>query len=55
MEDYSKDFSKLSSKLEDKSGTKLTAAQKSLSKVDKTGMKSISSFFSGRAKKVKKK
>ena len=36
-------------------GTKLTAAQKSLSKVDKTGMKSISSFFGGGAKKKQKK
>lgn len=37
------------------SGSKLTAAQKSLSKVDKSGMKSISSFFGGGAKKAKKK
>ena len=36
-------------------GSKLTAAQKSLSKVDKSGMKSISSFFGGAAKKAKKK
>ena len=36
-------------------GTKLTAAQKSLAKVDKKGMKSISSFFGGGAKKTKKK
>ena len=35
-------------------GTKLTAAQKSLSKVDKKGMKSISSFFGGGAKTTKK-
>ena len=36
--------------------TKLTAAQKSLSKVDKKGMKSISSFFGAAAgsKKTKK-
>lgn len=55
-EDYSKEFSKLSSKTEtEKTGTKLTAAQKSLSKVDKTGMKSISSFFGGGAKKKQKK
>jgi len=55
-EDYSKEFSKLSSKTEmDKTGSKLTAAQKSLSKVDKSGMKSISSFFGGAAKKAKKK
>jgi len=55
-EDYSKEFSKLSSKTEnEKTGTKLTAAQKSLAKVDKKGMKSISSFFGGGAKKTKKK
>lgn len=55
-EDYSKEFSKLSSKTEmDKTGSRLTAAQKSLSKVDKSGMKSISSFFGGAAKKAKKK
>ena len=34
---------------------KLTAAQRSLSKVDKTGMKSISSFFGGGPKKGAKK
>ena len=33
---------------------KLTAAQKSLSKVDKKGMKSLSSFFGAGAKKTKK-
>jgi len=56
-EDYSKEFSKLNSKTEtDKINTKLTAAQKSLSKVDKKGMKSISSFFGAAAgsKKTKK-
>lgn len=56
-EDYSKEFSKLNSKTEsDKTATKLTAAQKSLSKVDKKGMKSISSFFgcaSGKKAKTK--
>ncbi|XP_078379595.1 ribonuclease H2 subunit B-like isoform X1 [Oculina patagonica] len=45
-EDYSKEFGKLNSKTDGgKANTKLTAAQKSLSKVDKKGMKSISSFF----------
>lgn len=33
---------------------KLTAAQKSLSKVDKKGMKSLSSFFGAGTKKTKK-
>ncbi|CAH3120028.1 unnamed protein product [Pocillopora meandrina] len=55
-EDYSKEFSKLNSKTEnDKTATKLTAAQKSLSKVDKKGMKSISSFFGGAGGKTAKK
>ena len=31
--------------------TKLTAAQKSLAKVDKTGMKSLASFFTNKNKK----
>lgn len=32
---------------------KMTAAQKSLAKVDKTGMKSMSSFFSPKVKQEK--
>lgn len=32
----------------------MTAAQKSLAKVDKTGMKTMSSFFSPKAKAEKK-
>lgn len=31
--------------------TKLTAAQKSLAKVDKSGMKSLTSFFTNKSKK----
>ncbi|XP_073256562.1 ribonuclease H2 subunit B-like [Porites lutea] len=55
MEDYSKEFSKLTSKKENnKTSKKLTAAQKSLSKVDKKGMKSLSSFFGAGTKKTKK-
>uniref|UniRef100_H3ARH9 Ribonuclease H2 subunit B n=1 Tax=Latimeria chalumnae TaxID=7897 RepID=H3ARH9_LATCH len=51
-EDYTKYNS---ADLKDKKPTgKLTAAQKSLAKVDKSGMKSISSFFSSKNKTGKK-
>ncbi|XP_078613682.1 ribonuclease H2 subunit B-like [Branchiostoma floridae x Branchiostoma japonicum] len=40
------DYSKFAVKDDKPKNTKMTAAQRALSKVDKTGMKSISSFFS---------
>ncbi|XP_066266191.1 ribonuclease H2 subunit B-like [Branchiostoma lanceolatum] len=50
------DYSKLAVKDDKPKNTKMTAAQRALSKVDKTGMKSISSFFSPKtAAKNKKK
>lgn len=48
-EDYSKYFAK---DKKEKAKTKMTSGQRQLSKVDKTGMKSISSFF-GKAPKKK--
>ncbi|XP_056418020.1 ribonuclease H2 subunit B isoform X1 [Hyla sarda] len=49
-EDYTKFNSNDKSK---KTNSKMTAAQKSLAKVDKSGMKNISSFFSPKAKATK--
>ncbi|XP_041483189.1 ribonuclease H2 subunit B-like [Lytechinus variegatus] len=49
-EDYSKAFTGSNDTKKEKNG-KMTAAQKALSKVDKKGMKSISSFFSPKPKK----
>ncbi|XP_077154217.1 ribonuclease H2 subunit B isoform X1 [Ranitomeya variabilis] len=49
-EDYSKYNSNDKGK---KTNSKMTAAQKSLAKVDKSGMKNISSFFSPKAKSSK--
>ncbi|KAI8498846.1 Ribonuclease H2 subunit B [Branchiostoma belcheri] len=50
------DYSKFAVKDEKPKNTKMTAAQRALSKVDKTGMKSIASFFSPKtAAKSKKK
>ncbi|XP_072035246.1 ribonuclease H2 subunit B-like [Amphiura filiformis] len=48
-EDYSKYFADKKDK--PKAASKLTSGQKALSKVDKTGMRSIASFFSKGAKK----
>eukprot|EP00057_Strongylocentrotus_purpuratus_P019888 XP_011674362.1 PREDICTED: ribonuclease H2 subunit B-like [Strongylocentrotus purpuratus] len=52
-EDYSKAFTASNDMKKEKNG-KLTAGQKALSKVDKKGMKSISSFFSPKPKKMEK-
>uniref|UniRef100_A0A803JXD0 Ribonuclease H2 subunit B n=1 Tax=Xenopus tropicalis TaxID=8364 RepID=A0A803JXD0_XENTR len=49
-EDYTKFNSDSKNK---KSNSKMTAAQKSLAKVDKSGMKNISAFFSPKAKATK--
>ncbi|MEE6472278.1 hypothetical protein FKM82_009564 [Ascaphus truei] len=49
-EDYTKFNSDMKNK---KSNSKMTAAQKSLAKVDKSGMKNISSFFSPKGKMAK--
>ncbi|EDO46023.1 predicted protein [Nematostella vectensis] len=55
VEDYSKEYEKLKSKIPaGKTPGKMTAGQRALSKVDKTGMKSISSFFGGGKKTSKK-
>ncbi|XP_033638009.1 ribonuclease H2 subunit B-like [Asterias rubens] len=53
-EDYSKSFNG-NSTVEKQKPTKMTAAQKALSKVDKTGMKSLASFFSKPKKSILKK
>ncbi|XP_077988001.1 ribonuclease H2 subunit B-like isoform X2 [Glandiceps talaboti] len=52
-EDYTKFNSKETNKQTEKSTGKQTAAQKALKKVDKTGMKSISSFFAPKSKTKK--
>ncbi|XP_031554878.1 ribonuclease H2 subunit B-like [Actinia tenebrosa] len=45
LEDYSKEYEKIKTKTTSKTPGKMTAAQKSLSKVNKNGMKSMASFF----------
>ncbi|CAI9578505.1 unnamed protein product [Staurois parvus] len=47
------DYTKFNSSSTKKANSKMTAAQKSLAKVDKTGMKNISSFFSPKGKSTK--
>ncbi|XP_072259684.1 ribonuclease H2 subunit B [Pyxicephalus adspersus] len=47
------DYTKFNSSSTKKTNSKMTAAQKSLAKVDKTGMKNISSFFSPKGKSKK--
>jgi len=47
-DDYSKNFN--ASALQDNQKKKMTSAQKQLSKVDKSGMKGISSFFQKKPK-----
>ncbi|XP_051870912.1 ribonuclease H2 subunit B [Pristis pectinata] len=44
------DYTKFNSDSKEKKPTKMTAAQKSLSKVDKSGMKNISAFFTSKNK-----
>ncbi|KAM9320445.1 ribonuclease H2 subunit B [Gastrophryne carolinensis] len=47
------DYTKFNSGSSKKSNSKMTAAQKSLARVDKSGMKNISSFFSPKGKTTK--
>ncbi|XP_068123231.1 ribonuclease H2 subunit B isoform X2 [Hyperolius riggenbachi] len=47
------DYTKYNSTAAKKANSKMTSAQKSLAKVDKTGMKSIASFFSPKGKAAK--
>ncbi|KAK3699391.1 hypothetical protein QZH41_018562, partial [Actinostola sp. cb2023] len=51
IEDYSKEYEKYKSKDSGKMAVKMTAAQKSLTKVNKKGMKSMMSFFGNGIKK----
>ncbi|XP_072902006.1 ribonuclease H2 subunit B isoform X1 [Hemitrygon akajei] len=48
------DYTKFNSDSKEKKPTKMTAAQKSLSKVDKSGMKNISAFFTSKNKGTNK-
>lgn len=48
------DYTKFNSDSKEKKPTKMTAAQKSLSKVDKSGMKNISAFFASKTKGTSK-